>query len=187
MVNNNNNNNIDYSTTDVCSLLKQKFLKFNSKITTLLLDDVFINQACVDGLVHLLFNSSLIELNLFGCIFSSNNEFDDLITAIATSELKELGLKYIGVDLEMGKSLARLQISKTLEVVRLMPMDCSVARLLDAAMTHSSVRYLTPDFCGCREVIHIYSLGDRVTLFPKFKYYHFYKHNRYYYHNYYKN
>ena len=147
-----------------------------------MLSNVYIDQSCVDGLVHLL-NSSLIKLNIWDCILSSNNKFDDLVTAIATSELKELELTGIGIDLKMGKSLARLLTqSKTLEVVRLMhkvSMDCSVARLLEAAMTHSSVRYFK-----CKEVVHVYSIGGRVTLFPYIKYYHYYKHNRYYYYHY---
>ena len=148
--------------------------------------NVSIDQSCLDGLVYLLINSSLIKLKLYRCIFSSNNEFDYLITAIATSELKELDLQDIGNDLKMSKSLiARLQTSKTLQTVFISPkynsMNCSVARLLllDVAMTQSSIKMTL--FFWCIEVLHIYSLGDRVTLFPQFKYYHYYKHNKYYY------
>ena len=128
-------------------------------------------------------NSSLINLKIITGIFSSNNEIDDLVTAISTSELKELELiSSIRIGLKMGKLLARLLTeSKTLEKFRLsVLMDCSVTRLLKAARTHSSV-VMKPSFIWCREVVHVYSLGDRVTLFPQFKYYHYYKHVYYYY------
>lgn len=106
------------------------------------------------------------------------------MTAIATSELKQLELSDLGIDYKLGKSLARLLTqSKTLEELQLpwdYVMDCSVAILLDVARTHSNLKLFGAHFV-CREVVHVYSLGDKVTLFPQFKYYYYYKHNRYYY------
>ena len=70
-------------------------------MTTLLLKNVFIDQSCVDGLVHLLNNSSLIKLKIDRWYFSTNELFDDLITAITNSELKQLELFDLGIDLKM--------------------------------------------------------------------------------------
>ena len=137
----------------------------------------FIDQSCVDGLVHLLNNSSLTKLKIDQCYFSTNELFDDLITAITNSELKQLVLEDLRIDLKMRKSLARLLTQRKTEVTLhswYYKYDC--CRLLDM-MTQSIV---IKSFY-CRETVHVYSLGDRITLFPQFKYYYYYKHNTYYY------
>lgn len=162
------NNFLEYSQTDVCPSLKKIFLKINSNITALRFSNVSIDQSCVDGLVRLL-KSSLIELLKFnGCAFS-NNEFDDLITAIATSELKHLELEDQEIDVKMGNSLARLLIqSKKLEKVTLLEyysMDCDVSRLLVEAMTHSSVKNLITNEDCRKAVTDIPYPRDRVTFF----------------------
>lgn len=132
--------------------MKKNFPKFTSNLTSIQLFNVSIDKSCVDGLVHLL-KSSLIQLKINRCIFSYN-EFYELITAIATSKLKQL--EFTGsfeIDVKMGKSLARLLTqSKTLEEITLPPMDCTVARLLDEARTHSNVKKLSPSSNKCREV-----------------------------------
>ena len=129
--------------------MKKNFPKLAGKITKLLLDSIFFEQSCVNGLAHLL-NSSLIHLRIEKCTILSN-EFDDLIAAITTSKLKQL--EFIG--LEVDKSLVGLLTqSKTLEEVTVLyPMNsCDVARLLVEAMTNSSVKNLTINN-NCREAV----------------------------------
>ena len=128
------------------------------KLTVLLLDGVFIKQSCVNGLSHLL-NSSLTDLKVETCS-SFEKDFDDLITSIAQSELKQLYFKNLRIhfDQDLSKSLARLLTqSKTLEkvtVLELDPMDCKVTRTLIKAMTHSStsVKYLVTNQ-ECRDAV----------------------------------
>ena len=95
---------------------------------------------------------------------------DDLITAIASSELKQLYFKNLDNDLEFGKSLARLLTeSRTLQEVTVLeyyvmgPMDCDVTRVLVEAMIRSGVKNLTINE-KCREsVADISYPRDRVT------------------------
>ena len=133
------------------------------KLTVLLLNGVFFNQSCVNGLSHLL-NSSLTNLKVETCsIFE--NDFDDLVTSIAQSQLKQLYFKDLNFDREMGKSLARLLTqSKTLEKVTVLElMDCKVTRILIEAMTHSSVKDLVTDR-ECSDAVADDSYpSDRVT------------------------
>lgn len=84
------------------------------------------------------------------------NDFDDFITSIARSELKQLYFKNLYFDQDLSKSLARLlSQSKTLEkvtVLELDPMDYKLTRILIEAMTHSSVRYLVTNW-ECRDAV----------------------------------
>ena len=145
---------------DVCLILERKLPKLAHKLKTFGLHDVHIDHLCVHGIAHLL-NTSLDHLTLHNCLITST-DFDSLITAMASSKLKQLEIIYqkyqyksmplsksrSSINLVRGRSLAKLLTqSKTLEEVTVemgieYTNNCNVARLLVEAMTHSSVKKL---------------------------------------------
>ena len=132
--------------TDICPSMQANLPKLAGTLESLILSEVPINHLCISALAYLL-KFSLSQLALTSCAISSNG-YEHLTNAIIKSELKHLNLSGVEIDHVMGNSLAQLLTqTTTLEVVEVIEcdMNCSVGRLLEETMPHSSVKKLIID------------------------------------------
>ena len=125
--------------------MKEVFPKLSLKLTTLRLQNIFIDHACIMAIKGLL-DSYLTHLELQRCNIWSG--FDSFITAIYMSKLEFLFFYDLdNINAAKTNSLVKLLIqTETLKELTVFMdpkhLDCRVAKLLVIAMTESRVKKL---------------------------------------------
>lgn len=155
-----------YSEIDICPSISRIFPKLAGRLNSLVLDDIYIDSLCVDGIISLL-KSSLNHLQLTDCTLSGIDYHFLIDAIIKIDELKQLDIEYLGVDRTKANSLVKLLLStETLEILKILDyeMDCNAAKQLVKTMKHSKVKKLVIEE-DCEQAVaeHFAYVKDRVT------------------------